>query len=423
MTIILFAVAIAAVAIIALIYSNSLRAQNTALMRERDEARQAQSQTEMQLRQVAEENARLTERVAVRDTRIAELQRSAERAEETRAEEEKKQAERFRLLAMEIFTDHTDRFKTQSENRLAELLTPLRNDIEKFKKSVDEAYSTEARERFSLQERIRELIETNKSIGREAKELTTALRGNSKTQGDWGEMILESILEKSGLRKGEEFTVQQTSQEGKTLRNEEGRLLRPDVVVNYPDGRVVIIDSKVSLTAFVDYINADSPDEQTNAGRRHVESVRKHVAELASKSYQDYVGHERTDFVMMFIPNESAYIAAMTLDNTLWQEAYDKRVLIVSPTHLVSALRLIAMLWSHDRQTRNAIDIAEQSGRMYDKFVAFTEDMRKIEKGIDSLRGTYDSAMTKLSQGTGNLLTRAERLRELGAKAKKSLQQ
>ena len=186
---------------------------------------------------------------------------------------------------------------------------------------------------------------------------------------------------------------------------------------------MVIIDSKVSLTAFVDYINADSPDEQTNAGRRHVESVRKHVAELASKSYQDYVGHERTDFVMMFIPNESAYIAAMTLDNTLWQEAYDKRVLIVSPTHLVSALRLIAMLWSHDRQTRNAIDIAEQSGRMYDKCVAFTEDMRKIEKGIDSLRGTYDSAMTKLSQGTGNLLTRAERLRELGAKAKKSLQQ
>ncbi|MDE7450169.1 MAG: DNA recombination protein RmuC [Paramuribaculum sp.] len=423
MTIILFAVAIAAVAIIALIYSNSLRAQNTALMRERDEARQAQSQTEMQLRQVAEENARLTERVAVRDTRIAELHRAAEHAAESRAEEEKKQAERFRLLAMEIFTDHTDRFKTQSENRLAELLTPLRNDIEKFKKSVDEAYSTEARERFSLQERIRELIETNKSIGREAKELTTALRGNSKTQGDWGEMILESILEKSGLRKGEEFTVQQTSQEGKTLRNEEGRLLRPDVVVNYPDGRVVIIDSKVSLTAFVDYINADSPDEQTNAGRRHVESVRKHVAELASKSYQDYVGHERTDFVMMFIPNESAYIAAMTLDNTLWQEAYDKRVLIVSPTHLVSALRLIAMLWSHDRQTRNAIDIAEQSGRMYDKFVAFTEDMRKIEKGIDSLRGTYDSAMTKLSQGTGNLLTRAERLRELGAKAKKSLQQ
>ncbi|MDE6248772.1 MAG: DNA recombination protein RmuC [Paramuribaculum sp.] len=423
MTTILFAVAIAAVAAIALIYSNSLRSQNTMLTRELDELRRQQSQEEKQLRQLSEENARLTERVAMRDSQIAELHRAAEHAAESRAEEEKKQAERFRLLAMEIFTDHTDRFKTQSENRLAELLTPLRNDIEKFKKSVDEAYSTEARERFSLQERIRELIETNKSIGREAKELTTALRGNSKTQGDWGEMILESILEKSGLRKGEEFTVQQTSQEGKTLRNEEGRLLRPDVVVNYPDGRVVIIDSKVSLTAFVDYINADSPDEQTNAGRRHVESVRKHVAELASKSYQDYVGHERTDFVMMFIPNESAYIAAMTLDNTLWQEAYDKRVLIVSPTHLVSALRLIAMLWSHDRQTRNAIDIAEQSGRMYDKFVAFTEDMRKIEKGIDSLRGTYDSAMTKLSQGTGNLLTRAERLRELGAKAKKSLQQ
>ncbi|MDE6039032.1 MAG: DNA recombination protein RmuC, partial [Paramuribaculum sp.] len=305
---------------------------------------------------------------------------------------------------------------------LASLLTPLKDDIEKFRNDVNQAYSSEARERFSLQERIKELIEANNSIGREAKELATALRGNSKTQGDWGELVLETILENSGLRRGSEFTIQQTTDSsGSTLRDEQGRGLRPDVVVHYPDGRAIIIDSKVSLTAFVDYVNTDDPQRRDHFGRLHLASVVKHINELADKNYQDHVGTRRLDFVMMFIPNESAYAAAMTLDPTLWTKAYDKRVLIVSPTQLVGSLRLINQLWSHDRQTRNAIEIAEKSGQMYDKFCGFVADMERIDKALTTTRAAYDSAIAKLRTGRGNLITRAETLRTLGVKASKRL--
>lgn len=417
-------ISIVAIIIIGVLFVIQSRSQKRSADREREERARAEEELRVCRDRIAylePENARLAERLNLIQ-RQSEAREAAFRQQTEQAEADRqRQEERFKLLAGEIITAHTDRFRTQSETRLAELLTPLRGELDRFRKAVNDCYSNEARERFSLQERIRELIDTNRSIGREAKELTSALRTNSKAQGNWGEMILETILEKSGLRRGEEFTVQQTEQEGDTIRNEAGRMLRPDVVVNYPDGRAVVIDSKVSLTAFVEYVNASTPEEQLEAGRRHLLSVKRHIEELARKDYQDYVGYEKTDFVMMFIPNESAYIAAMTLDNTLWQQAYDKRVLIVSPTHLISALRLIAMLWSHDRQTRNAIEIAEQSGRMYDKFVGFVDDMEKIQKGINSLNAVYESALGKLAYGTGNLVSRAEKLRQLGAKTKKQL--
>ena len=234
--------------------------------------------------------------------------------------------------------------------------------------------------------------------------------------------MLETILENSGLRRGSEFTIQQTTDSsGSTLRDEQGRGLRPDVVVHYPDGRAIIIDSKVSLTAFVDYVNTDDPQRRDHFGRLHLASVVKHINELADKNYQDHVGTRRLDFVMMFIPNESAYAAAMTLDPTLWTKAYDKRVLIVSPTQLVGSLRLINQLWSHDRQTRNAIEIAEKSGQMYDKFCGFVADMERIDKALTTTRAAYDSAIAKLRTGRGNLITRAETLRTLGVKASKRL--
>lgn len=328
----------------------------------------------------------------------------------------------FKVMAAEIMQQQSKALREQSENRLSELLNPLKENIEQFRRDVNQCYSNEARERFSLQERIKELVEANNSIGREAKELTMALRGNSKKQGDWGELILETILENSGLRKGEEFFVQHTTDEsGATLRDDSGRGLRPDVVVNCPDGKVMVIDSKVSLTAFVDYVNANTPEEQERFGRLHLASVMKHINELADKNYQDYVGRERLDFVMMFIPNEGAYSAAMSLDPSIWQKAYDKRVLIVSPTQLVGSLRLISQLWSHDRQTRNAIEIAEKSGLMYDKFVGFVADMEKIDKTLTATRQAYDSAINKLSEGRGNLISRAENLRKLGVKASKRL--
>lgn len=361
--------------------------------------------TEVSLR---EENSRLNERIRFGEE---EKQRLAEESEL-----------RFKNLANQIFTDNSRTFKEQHETRLSEILTPLKENIEQFKKAVSDSYSTEARERFSLQEKIKELMELNMSIGREAKELAVALRGNSKTQGDWGEMILENILEKSGLVRGREFTVQQTvDDEGRTLRDAEGRHLRPDVVINYPDGRCVVIDSKVSLSAYVGWVNCDDNEERTVLGKQHIASVRAHIRELAQKDYQSYVGGGKTDFVMMFIPNEGAYITAMQLDDTLWQQAYEQRVLIVSPTHLISALKLVEQLWQHDRMAHNVLDIATAGGNMYDKFVGFVDDMLRIEKAIISTREAYDKALNKLTEGKGNLVSRAEKLKKMGAKVSKSL--
>ncbi|MDE7476051.1 MAG: DNA recombination protein RmuC, partial [Duncaniella sp.] len=364
------------------------------------------TRTAGQLASAREENSSLNTRLELLGQEIERREEQFQKQERERKEQEDILETRFRNLANDILRQNTADLKTQNEERLREILTPLRTNIDEFRKTVTDTYNNEARERFSLSDRIRELIDLNQSISRQAKELSEALRGDSKVQGDWGEMVLESILEKSGLQKDEEyFTQATTDSNGETLRNEDGSLLRPDVVVKYPDGRFVVIDSKVSLTAFVDYANADNDEVRDGAALRHVRSVKKHIDELARKRYQDYVGDAKLDFVMMFIPNEPAYIAAMRLDPGLWQEAYERHVLIVSPTHLVSGLKLIAQLWSRDRQTKNAITIAEEAAKMYDKFADFTKDMEKIEKALGATRKAYDDAMTKLTTGTGNLIT------------------
>lgn len=355
------------------------------------------------------ENARLSERIAIH-----------EREEPNRRAADE---DRFRRLAGEILSLSAESQQHSQERRLNEIIAPLKADIERFSRNVTQCYDTEARERFSLKERIRELVELNNSIGREAHELSTALRGNTRVQGNWGELVLETILQKSGLRRGHEYVVQETSAPSGSgaLRNDEGTRLRPDVVVYYPDGRCVVIDSKVSLTAYMNYVRATTPEEERQAARQHLASVRNHIAELRGRNYQDFTGTNRTDFVMMFIPNEPAYLTAMQLDGNLWQEAYDSRVLLVSPTHLISALRLVDQLWRRDRQTRNAMEIATAAGRMYDKFVSFTEDMARIDSAISSARDAWSAAMNKLTDGKGNLISRAQKLRELGAKTSKSL--
>ncbi len=375
-----------------------------------------------------EENARLKvsmEYAEEMNTRTLRQQEELARQTIAAQEEALKQSEtRFQVLADKILKSQTSEMQARNAMDISRILTPLKDDIDKFRRDVTSFYSKESAERFSLQEKIKDLIETNMTIGKEARELSTALRGNSKIQGDWGELILEQILENSGLRKGEEFEVQlQHDAQGRPLQDESGHGLRPDVVVHYPGDKAMVIDSKVSLTAFVDYVNAEDSAEREKFGKMHLASVMKHISELGQKNYQDYVGKEKLDFVMMFVPNESAYSAAMTLDPGLWQKAYDKRVLIVSPTQLVASLKIVAQLWSHDRQTRNAIDIAEKSGAMYDKFVGFVQDMEKIEKTLNSTRQAYDSAMKKLRDGTGSLITRAEKLRELGIKTAKRLPQ
>lgn len=357
------------------------------------------------------ENARLKEKIG----NVEAFNNSVR--EETKAQ--------FKSLAADIFSSQSEKFKEANETRLSEILNPLKEDIKDFKRRVDDTYMNSSKERTLLGEQMKRLMELNMSIGKEARDLTEALLGNTKVQGDWGEMVLETILVKSGLVEGENYFVQRTkNDDGTQIKNDDNGRLRPDVVVALPDKKCIVIDSKVSLTAYVNYINADNDDDRQRFGKAHLLSVRSHLKELETKRYQDFVGvgnDDRIDYVLMFIPNEHAYMAAMTLDNNLWMEAYEKRVVIISPAHVISTLRLIAQLWTRDKQTKNALKIAEEGGKLYDKFVGFVNDMQTVEQSLGKASEAYASAMSKLHTGRGCIVSKVENLKKLGAKTSKTL--
>ena len=357
------------------------------------------------------ENARLKEKIG----NVEAFNNSVR--EETKAQ--------FKSLAADIFSSQSEKFKEANETRLSEILNPLKEDIKDFKRRVDDTYMNSSKERTLLGEQMKRLMELNMSIGKEARDLTEALSGNTKVQGDWGEMVLETILVKSGLVEGENYFVQRTkNDDGTQITNDDNGRLRPDVVVALPDKKCIVIDSKVSLTAYVNYINADNEDDRQRFGKAHLLSVRSHLKELETKRYQDFVGvgnDDRIDYVLMFIPNEHAYMAAMTLDNNLWMEAYEKRVVIISPAHVISTLRLIAQLWTRDKQTKNALKIAEEGGKLYDKFVGFVNDMQTVEQSLGKASEAYASAMSKLHTGRGCIVSKVENLKKLGAKTSKTL--
>lgn len=357
------------------------------------------------------ENARLKEKIG----NVEAFNNSV--IEETKAQ--------FKSLAADIFSSQSEKFKEANETRLSEILNPLKEDIKDFKRRVDDTYMNSSKERTLLGEQMKRLMELNMSIGKEARDLTEALSGNTKVQGDWGEMVLETILVKSGLVEGENYFVQRTkNDDGTQIKNDDNGRLRPDVVVALPDKKCIVIDSKVSLTAYVNYINADNEDDRQRFGKAHLLSVRSHLKELETKRYQDFVGvgnDDRIDYVLMFIPNEHAYMAAMTLDNNLWMEAYEKRVVIISPAHVISTLRLIAQLWTRDKQTKNALKIAEEGGKLYDKFVGFVNDMQTVEQSLGKASEAYASAMSKLHTGRGCIVSKVENLKKLGAKTSKTL--
>lgn len=357
------------------------------------------------------ENARLKEKIG----NVEAFNNSVR--EETKAQ--------FKSLAADIFSSQSEKFKEANETRLSEILNPLKEDIKDFKRRVDDTYMNSSKERTLLGEQMKRLMELNMSIGKEARDLTEALSGNTKVQGDWGEMVLETILVKSGLVEGENYFVQRTkNDDGTQIKNDDNGRLRPDVVVALPDKKCIVIDSKVSLTAYVNYINADNEDDRQRFGKAHLLSVRSHLKELETKRYQDFVGvgnDDRIDYVLMFIPNEHAYMAAMTLDNNLWMEAYEKRVVIISPAHVISTLRLIAQLWTRDKQTKNALKIAEEGGKLYDKFVGFVNDMQTIKQSLGKASEAYASAMSKLHTGRGCIVSKVENLKKLGAKTSKTL--
>jgi DNA recombination protein RmuC len=328
----------------------------------------------------------------------------------------------FENIANRILETKSEKFTKLNKENLNAILEPLGKNIEEFKKTVTDTYVTEAKERFSLGEKVKELAELNKKISEEANNLTRALKSDSKTQGGWGEMILETILEKSGLRKNEEYymQVQLTDNEGKPLRSDsEDKKMRPDAIVVYPDDRAVIIDSKVSLNAFTRYLAATDPEEQKIELAAHIRAVKDRVDELNARGYDDY--NKALDFVMMFIPSEPAYMAAMQGDPGLWIYSYEKRILLINPTNLITSLKLIVDLWKRERQNRNAQDIAERGRLLYDKFVGFVENLELVGDHLDKAKNAYNRSFEQLSTGDGNLVKQATELKNLGIKNKKKL--
>ena len=334
----------------------------------------------------------------------------------------KKFTTEFENIANKILDTKTQKFTDLNKENLKGILEPLGKNIDDFKKQVDEVYKTESKERFSLGNEVKKLAELNQLLGEEAKNLTKALKGEAKTQGRWGEVILENILEKSGLRKGEEYFMeyQLFDAEGKPLRSEaEGKKMRPDALVIYPDNRHIIIDAKVSLNAFVRFIESNDVDQQKIEIDAHVLAMKAHINELSKKAYDDY--DKTLDFVMMFVPNEPAYITAMQGDADLWNYAYERRVLLISPTNLIAALKLMVDLWKREYQNQNAQAIAERGAKMFDKFVGFIDNLTDVGKHLTKANESYSDAFKQLNSGNDNLVSQATKLKALGLKNKKEL--
>ena len=328
----------------------------------------------------------------------------------------------FENLANKILEEKTEKFTTLNHNNLKTILEPFQEKISELKNRVNEAYEKENKERFSLAEKVKELAELNQQISEDAKKLTRALKGESKTQGNWGEMILESILEKSGLVKGREYFLehQLTDENNKVIFSEfSGKKMRPDAVIKYPDERNVIIDSKVSLTAFTELVDETDSEIYATKLNQHLGSVKNHIQQLSQKAYDDY--GKSLDFVMMFIPSEPAYIAAMQADSNLWNYAYERRILLLNPSNLITSLKLIADLWKREYQSQNVKEIAERGGKLYDKFVLFLENLEKVGKNIEQARSTYQETYKQLYTGNDNIIRQTQKLKDLGSSAKKEI--
>ena len=340
--------------------------------------------------------------------KLSTLQQSAQEAKTVLSDQ-------FKNLANEILEEKSRRFAEQNQQNLDTLLKPLQEKLTDFRKQVDETYQSEARERFALKQEVEKLAGLNLRMTDETRALTNALKGESKTQGDWGELVLETILENSGLRKGEEYLVQDTQ----TISD--GSRLQPDVVIRLPESKHLVIDSKVSITAYTRYMQSDDEEVKVSELNSHVQSIKQHIQGLSAKNYQDLYGVGSIDFVLMFIPIEPAFLAAMRHAPEIYQDALKKNIVIVCPSTLLATVRTVAHLWRQEQQNRNAQEIARQCAALYDKFVGFVEDLDKVGQRLEQAQISYTDAVGKLKTGRGNLIRTAENVKKLGVKPNKSL--
>lgn len=387
-----------------------------------------------QVEQLASLQREKDELAAVRDrlnieqqragARIAELTTALE-AERSSAREklelllkaEEQLANRFKNLASEILEDKTKRFTEQNQTNLSQLLDPLKAKIVEFQGEVQKVYVQEGKDRSALAEQVKQLVALNNQLSKDAHNLTSALKGQAKAQGNWGELILERVLEASGLRKGYEYDVQESHTRA------DGTRAQPDVVVHLPEDRHLIVDAKVSLTAYEEHANAETDQQREAAVKRHLDSVRAHIRGLSDKNYQQLYGLKSLDFVLMFIPVEPAFMLAISHDSDLWQDAWKKNVLLVSPSTLLFVVRTVAHLWRQEQQNRNAQDIASRGAELYDKLVGFVEDLDTLGSRLQQAQKAYDGAYNKFVGGRGNVIRQAEMLKDLGIKPTKQLPQ
>lgn len=387
-------------------------------LQERTEALLAEKQEQIkELGNLRQKNEILYRQATISDTQ----QKNMEEKLNTQKQEVELLQERFKTefenLATRILKQNSQEFTSSNQKNINEILAPLKEKIHSFEQKVEQTYDKELRDKISLREEVKKLYELNVRISDEANNLTRALKGDVKKQGNWGEVVLERVLERSGLSRGQEY-----DREVVTI-NGDGKQIRPDVIIRLPQEKHIIIDSKVSLVAYERFINATTPEQKERSIKEHIISMKAHVKELADKHYQSAAELNTPDFVLLFVPIESSFAIAVQADQDLFSYAWDNKIVIVSPSTLLATLRTIASIWKQEYQNRNVLEIARQGGALYDKLVAFTEDLLKVGKRLEETQTTYQDSLKKLYQGKGNLVRRAENIRELGAKVKKHMPQ
>ena len=388
--------------------------QNEAFNLQLNELRQQITKTENEREDIRREKEFLNAELTRRNTEYDNLQQQNLKRDEELAQQQEQLRKDFELLANKILEEKSNKFTEQNKENIKNILNPLQEKILTFEKKVEDTQKESISMHSALKEQLLGLKDLNQQMTKEATNLTRALKGDSKMQGNWGELVLERVLEKSGLEKDREYFVQQS------FTRADGTRVLPDVVLHLPDNKKMIIDSKVSLTDYERYVNADE-DERAIFLKAHLNSIKKHIEQLSEKNYQDLYDIESPDFVLLFIPIEPAFAIAINEDNTLYNKAFEKNIVIVTPSTLLATLRTVDSMWNNEKQQQNAIEIARQAGALYDKFEGLVKDLTGVGKKIDDAKKDYSSAMNKLVEGRGNLITSVEKIKKLGAKAKKSL--